>query len=79
MFKKATSSISPWQWADQASEARYGDGVSRPMPGVRTQSFTVHVKPRGAGMVIWETKAEDVESVIRYANSRWPGAEVEVM
>lgn len=68
----------PWQWAEEPSISKHGEGISRPMPGVRTRDYTVIVYIQGARPLTWITRAETKRHAIRYAEARWPGAAVEV-
>jgi hypothetical protein len=77
MFGKPRS-ILPDRWNGE-EQPRVGEGVSRPRFGARTREFRLIVYPKGAPPITWTTKAEDKRSAIKYAQSRWPGSEVEVM
>lgn len=68
----------PWQWAEEPSTSRHGEGISRPLAGTRTREYRVMVYLRNAQPVTWITKAESKRHAIRYAEARWPGAAVEV-
>jgi hypothetical protein len=68
----------PWQWAEDEPTSKHGEGISRPRPRARTRQYRVVVYPRGAQPMLWTTQAENVKAAIRYAQNRWPGAEVEV-
>lgn len=65
------------QWDDQ-QQGRYGDGISRPKPQARTREYRLLVFKPGAQPMTWITRAETKRHAIRYAQSRWPGAEVEL-
>ena len=64
------------QWADE-ERGSFGDGISRPKPGAKTREFRVIVYPRGSRPVTWITRAESKRHALKYAQNRWPGAEVE--
>ncbi len=68
----------PWQWAEDEPTSKHGDGISRPRPRARTRQYRVVVYPRGAQPMLWTMQAENVKAAIRYAQNRWPGAEVKV-
>lgn len=71
-------SMLPWQWQEDAPTSRHGEGISRPLPKTRTREFRLTVSAHGARPMLWITKAENVKAAIRYAQNRWPGAQVEV-
>ncbi len=73
-----TGSMLPWQWAEEEPTSKHGDGISRPNPKARTKMYRVMVYPRGARPMLWTTHAENVKAAVRYAQNRWPGADVEV-
>ena len=68
----------PWQWNDELPTSQHGEGVSRPQSGNQTRQYRVMVLKPGARLMIWITRAESPRHAIRYAQARWPGAEVEV-
>jgi hypothetical protein len=68
----------PWQWAEEPTTSKHGDGISRPRPKARTKEFRLIVYPQGAQPMTWITRAESKRHAIRYAEARWPGATVEV-
>ena len=63
---------------DEDDNSRHGEGISRPVHGSRTREFRVIVFKPGSQPLTWITKAETKRHAIRYAEARWPGAEVEV-
>ena len=68
-----------FQWRTPPEEQGiYGEGISRPRHGVRTKEYRLMVFPSGAKPMLWITRAENVKAAIRYAQSRWPNARVEV-
>lgn len=68
-----------FQWRnDEDDNSRHGEGISRPRPGNRTREFRVIVFKPGSQPLTWITQAETRRHAIRYAEARWPGAEVEV-
>jgi len=73
-----SGSILAFRWAEEPTDSKHGDGVSRPVPKARTKQYRVMVYPQGARPMLWITQAENVGAAIRYAQNRWPGAEVEV-
>lgn len=77
MPETTTGSMLPWQWAEEPSEARYGEGVSRPRAGTRTREYKLIIYPTGARPMTWITRAESKRDALKYARNRWPGAEVE--
>lgn len=68
----------PWQWRDEEPTSKHGDGISRPQPKARTKEFKLLIYPQGAQPMTWITRAESKRHAIKYAQARWPGAEVEV-
>jgi hypothetical protein len=68
----------PWQWREDESTSKHGDGISRPRPKARTREFRLIIYPQGARPMTWITQAESKRHAIRYAEARWPGATVEV-
>lgn len=71
-------SMLPLRWAEEPTGARYGEGVSRPKAGRRTREYRLLVFQSGAQPLTWITRAETKRHAIKYAEARWPGAEVEV-
>lgn len=71
-------SMLPWQWAEEPTAARHGEGISRPKPGSRTREYRLMVLQPGTQPLTWITRAESKRHAIKYAKARWPGAEVEV-
>ena len=72
-------SMLPFQWAEELSAARLGDGISRPRPGSRTRKYKLIIYPNGARPLTWITRAESKRAAMKYARNRWPGAAVEVV
>lgn len=70
------SEITAFTWQEE-EHGRFGEGISRPRPKARTREFRVIVYPMGARPMTWITRAETKRHAIRYAQARWPGAEVE--
>ena len=68
----------PWQWNEELPTSKHGEGISRPRPGIKTREYRVMIFKPGAQPMTWITKAESKRHAIRYAQARWPGAEVEV-
>jgi len=75
---KTTGAMLPWQWSEELPTSQHGEGVSRPHSGNQTREYRVMVSKPGARPMIWITYAESKRHAIRYAQARWPGAEVEV-
>ena len=73
-----TGAMLPWQWQEDLPNSKHGEGVSRPRPGSRTREYRVIIFKPGMRPMTWITKAESKRHAIRYAEARWPGAEVEV-
>lgn len=74
-----TDSPIAFQWRnDEDDQSRHGEGISRPVHGSRTREFRVIVYKSGGQPMTWITKAESSRHAIRYAEARWPGAEVEM-
>ena len=71
------SKITPFAWQEE-ERGRFGDGISRPLPKMRTRQYRVLVYPMGAQPMTWITRAESRRHAIKYAQARWPGAVVEV-
>ena len=77
MSDTTTGVMLPFQW-EEPNVGRFGEGISRPRPKARTREFRLIVYPMGARPMTWITRAETKRHAIRYAQSRWPGAEVEL-
>ena len=61
---------------DEHDIAKQGDGISRPMPGVPTERFTVSVVQPGTRPLRMSFFAESAELAFTYARARWPNAHV---
>jgi len=72
-----TGQMLPFQWHEEESST-YGEGISRPRHGSHTREFKLIVYPQGAQGMTWITRAESKRDAIKYAQNRWPAAEVEV-
>ena len=57
--------------------ARYGDGISRPVPKARTKLYTLIVYKSGAMPMTMTMRAESKVAAITYALNRWPDAVIE--
>jgi hypothetical protein len=66
----------PFQWQED-NLGRFGDGISRPIPKIKTRQYRVVVYPSGARPLTWTTNAESRAHAIKYAQARWPNAAVE--
>lgn len=75
---KTTGAMLPWQWSEELPTSQHGEGVSRPRSGNQTREFRLLVFKPGSQPLTWITRAESKRHAIRYAQARWPGAEVEV-
>ena len=75
-MSEISKTILPFQWVEDAVTSHHGDGISRPQPKIRTREFRVIVYSIGARPMTWITRAETKRHAIRYAQARWPGAEV---
>lgn len=71
-----TGTMLPFQWIEEPSISKHGEGISRPRPKTRTREFRLIVYPPGAQPMTWVTRAETKKHAIRYAQNRWPGAAV---
>jgi hypothetical protein len=71
--------IVPFQWVEETTTSRHGDGISRPRPKTRTREYRLLVYKPGAMPMTWITRAETKRAAIKYAEARWPGAVVEVV
>ena len=78
MPDNTTGTMLPFQWIEEPTISRHGDGISRPQPKIRTREFRLIVYPIGAPPMTWITRAETKRHAIKYAQARWPGAAVEV-
>jgi len=77
MPETTTGSMLPWQWAEEPTAARYGDGISRPRPGKPTREYRLIIHTAGARPLTWIARAESKRAAMKYARNRWPNAEVE--
>ena len=57
--------------------ARYGDGISRPVPKARTKLYTLIVYKSGSMPMTMTMRAESKAAAITYAQNRWPDAVIE--
>jgi hypothetical protein len=69
--------IVPFQWIEETTASRHGDGISRPRPKTRTREYRLIIFKPGAQPMTWITRAETKRAAICYAENRWPGAAVE--
>ncbi len=68
-----------FQWrTDPEDQGQYGEGISRPYHGARTKEYRLMIYPSGARPMLWIARAENVNAAIRYAQNRWPSAQIEV-
>ena len=72
------SGMQPFAW-DENTQARIGPGISRPLEGEKTKSFTLKVIIQAAMPMKWKVKAATAAKAKQYALARWPGATVEVL
>ena len=77
-MSEVVGAMLPWQWREEEPTSKHGDGISRPKPKARTKEFKLLIYPQGAQPMTWITRAESKRHAIKYAQARWPGAEVEV-
>lgn len=77
MINAPTGSMLPFQWAEEPTTAKLGDGISRPKPGSRTRQYQIKVHTAGARPMTVFMRAESKRAAIKYATNRWPGAQVE--
>lgn len=66
-----------FQWQEHPAGA-YGPGISRPAVPERAKPFVLKVKHGRARPMKVTLMAENDKLAVRYAQARWPGAEVEV-
>lgn len=59
--------------------ARYGDGISRPVPKSRTKPYTLIIYKSGSMPMTMTMRAENKTAAITYAQNRWPSATVEAL
>lgn len=71
-------SLNPFAWND-GQTGLYGEGLSRPKHGAKVKSFKLLVRQGGSAPMRVTTKAESASAAVRYMQSRWPGAAVEVV
>jgi hypothetical protein len=67
-----------FMWRED-DHARYGEGISRPVPKSRTKLYTLIVYKSGAMPMTMTMRAESKAAAITYAQNRWPNATVEAM
>lgn len=63
-------------WFD-VEQPNLGDGVSRPMPGQRTRPYRLKVRRANEQPMFITLSAPTRRDALRYAQNRWPGAQVE--
>lgn len=73
------SNLIPNQWNDGPAGAKFGDGISRPLPKARTKAFRLEVKPVDAPLFIWTINAESMRKAMSYAKARWPGSTTKML
>lgn len=66
-----------FQWQEHPAGS-FGPGVSRPAAPERAKPFVLHVKQAKGRPMKVTLMAENNKLAVRYAQARWPGAEVEV-
>jgi hypothetical protein len=57
--------------------ARYGEGISRPVPKAKTKLYNLIVYKSGAMPMNMTMRAESKSAAITYAQNRWPNAVIE--
>jgi hypothetical protein len=70
------SALLLWREDDHA---RYGEGISRPVPKARTKLYTLIIYKSGSMPMTMTMRAESKAAAITYAQNRWPSATVEAM
>jgi len=60
------------------TQAKLGEGVSRPRPKDRTRPYTLMVRHHNEQRMKVTLQAPSKRDALRYAQNRWPNAEVEV-
>ena len=57
--------------------ARYGEGISRPVPKAKTKLYNLIVYKSGSMPMTVTMRAESKAAAITYAQNRWPDAVIE--
>ena len=70
--------VLPWR-EENEQQANLGEGISRPKAKARTMMFKLMVKPSRAQPMTVLMPAENKKAAVRYAQNRWPQAEVAVL
>lgn len=78
MPKSKDNFVLPWR-EDDGCQPTLGEGISRPMAKARTTLFKLLVKPSRAQPMTVSLPAENKAAAVRYAQNRWPQAEVAVL
>ena len=67
-------------WAEEdAGKTQHGEGISRAPAKAKTKLFNLIVKQSGARPMKFSIPAESATKAKRYAEARWPLAEIEVV
>lgn len=72
-----TQKLLRFQWNEDGTSTRIGEGISRPLSKARTRQYRLRVKPTDAPVMIWTTYAESKRKAETYAKARWPECQVE--
>jgi hypothetical protein len=64
-------------WNDNDPRENLGPGLSRPMPGDRTNPYALRVRPPHEPPMRVVLNAADLDQAIVYASARWPQAAIQ--
>ena len=64
-------------WNDNDPRENLGAGLSRPMPGDRTNPYALRVRPPQQPPMKVVLMAADLDKAIAYASARWPQAAIQ--
>ena len=74
-----TTGLAAFQWQEENTRSRLGEGISHPKKGARTKMFRLFVRGIDAAAMKIQLRAENKTAAIKYCKARWPGAAVEVL
>ena len=74
-----SKSPSAFQWQEDSSQSRYGEGISHAKKGARTKTFKLLVRNAQMAVMKVELKAENKTAALSYGKARWPHAAIEVV
>lgn len=71
--------LTAFQWQEEDTSTRLGDGISHPKKGAKTKLFRLLVRGIDAAAMKIQLRAENKTAAVKYCKARWPSAAVEVI